>query len=304
MVFELTDALEQEILFAMEDQETAHAVDASRGCLVEAERLSVDENLFYALPSWQSGDGYALLSDFTNKLHSPLAREDLKRTLVGGRGVFRKFKDVLKSYPEIERKWHFYKDVQMRKRLKEWYNALRESWGLEKLVVSADEDTEETFDLLENDFMFREYDADRDAGSVSRGIALAGQEYRLQFSDELGEALTFLWQRQSGFAAPDEKHGFVCHTTGEEFTGCILVSLCPSSTGKTVVLTDFFVVQNYRGLGIGRNLLTRCLADLKSRGMQWLLIANTIIPEPMEPLLERLGFEKLGSGYLGDVRKL
>ncbi len=304
MVFELTDALAEAILFAMEDQDTAHAVDASRGCLVEAASVSVDENLFYALPEWQSGDGYALLSEFTNKLHSPLAREDLKRVLSGGRGVFRKFKDVLKSYPEVERKWHFFKDVQMKKRLNEWYNVLRESWGLEKLAVSADEDADETGDLLENDFIFRDYDEARDADSARHGSALVGQEYQTQFPDGVGGALTVLWQRQSDSAAAKEKHGFVCHTSGEEFAGCILVSLCPSSAGKTVVITDFFVLQNYRGLGIGKSLLTKCLSDLKRRDIHWLLIANTIIPEPMESLLERLGFERLGSGYLVDIRSL
>src|SRR5574344_382106 len=257
----------------------------------------IDDDKFYALPEWTSGDGYALLESFTNTLYSPLARAELKQVLVSGRGVFKNFKNVLKAYPEVERKWHFYKDSKMRARLMDWYNELRESWGLEKLEQT---DVEEVGDLVQNDVMFREYDSAKDRNDIALGVSFVADEYKRQFAGEVGDAVAELWRRASTY---DEaaKYGFVCRTQSDEFAGCILVSNCPSSAKKTVTLTDFFVVQNCRGLGIGKELLSKCLAGLRRRGFQWFLIANTIIPQTMEPLLTQSGFEKLGSGFVADL---
>lgn len=301
MIFELTDSLEHDILFSMEDQETRRAVDAAGGMLVPADSVAVDEENYYALPEWTSGDGYTLLKDFTNNLYTPLAREDLKRVLIGGRGVFRNFKNVLKSYPAVERRWHYYKDACMKKRLMEWYNTLRESWGFERLAVLDGEELEETEELVQDDFIFRAYDSVKDRDDIARGVVTVAEEYRTQFPCEVGDAVAYMWQEQSAHAAAEQKYGFVCRSQSDEFTGCIMVSFCPSSARKTVALTDFFVLQNYRGLGIGKELLSECLAGLKGRGVQWVLITNTIVPDSMESLLSQWGFKKLGSGFLADL---
>lgn len=311
MIFDLTDSLANAILFSMEDQDCSWMVDAEHGTVVPKDaqqrtaaeygavpaNAKIDDDKFYALPEWTSGDGYALLESFTNTLYSPLARAELKQVLVSGRGVFKNFKNVLKAYPEVERKWHFYKDSKMRARLMDWYNELRESWGLEKLEQT---DVEEVGDLVQNDFMFREYDSAKDRNDIALGVSFVADEYKRQFAGEVGDAVAELWRRASTY---DEaaKYGFVCRTQSDEFAGCILVSNCPSSAKKTVTLTDFFVVQNCRGLGIGKELLSKCLAGLRRRGFQWFLIANTIIPQTMEPLLTQSGFEKLGSGFVADL---
>ncbi len=303
MTFDLTDSLVDDILFAMEDQQKTSAVDASRGAVVSSESLVVDEVNYYALPVWSSGDGYSVLQEFTNNLHSPLAREELRRVLTGGRGVFRKFKDVIKSYPEVERKWHFFKNARMKKRLNEWYGSLRESWGLEQLEYSEDECIDETEELVRSDFVFNTYDSGRDRNGISHGCELIKEEYRKQFPFEVGDAVGFLWQRLSSFADFNQKSGFVCYTQSEEFAGCLLYSSCLSSSKKTAVVTDFFVVQNYRGLGIGKELLGKTLDGLKDRGIQWVLVFNAVITDAMESLLIQNGFKKLGSGYLADLLK-
>ncbi len=303
MTFELTDSLADDILFAMEDQQNLKAVDAANGVVVAAESITVDEVNYYALPVWSSGDGYSVLQEFTNNLHAPLAREELRRVLTGGRGVFRKFKDVIKSYPEVERKWHFFKNARMKKRLNEWYGSLRESWGLEQLEYSEDECIDETEELVRNDFVFNMYNSGRDRNCISHGCELIKEEYRNQFPLEVGDAVGFLWQRLSSFADFDQKSGFVCYTQSEEFAGCLLFSSCSSSSKKAAVVTDFFVVQDYRGLGIGKELLAKCLDNLKDRGIQWVLVFNAVITDAMESLLIQNGFTRLGSGYLADLLK-
>lgn len=305
MIFELTDSLVSDILFAMEDQTNTSFVDAQTASLVSKDSAlnsgGPDSERFYALPEWTSGDGYALLVSFTENLHSPLAHTELKNVLDSGRGVFRNFKDVLKAYPQIERKWHFYKNKCMKKRIAEWYAFLRESWGLEALSSSSEDFLEETDELLQSDFTFNSYSSVRDNEDVERGKILVAEEFKTQYEGELGNAAAFLWQQVSALAAPENKMGFVCRTQSEEFAGCVLAAFCPSQAKKTVVLTDCFVLHDYRGLGIGRELFSQSLALLKQNGIQWVLLGNSIIPQEMEPLLDRLGFKRSGSCYMADL---
>ncbi|MCR5623064.1 MAG: UPF0158 family protein [Treponema sp.] len=313
MTFELGDSLMDVILYSMENQDARLVVDAQEGSVLPVSGdggpslVAVDEDdgdRYYRLPDWTSNDGFELLRDFTNGLHSPLAREDLKRALNGGRGVFRRFKDAIKFYPEVERKFFVFKENRMKARVVEWYNGLRESWGMEKLEFSGSDALEETEELVLNDFIFREYDSSKDGNDIGRCSDFVAEEYERQFSLDLGKAVAELWRNLSGARGQGEKFGYVCRSYADEFTGCLLFSFCPSTTRTVASLTDFFVLQDYRGLGIGGGLLSKCLPMLKKRGIQWVLISNTIIPGFMESLLERLGFDRLGSGYLADLTKV
>jgi ribosomal protein S18 acetylase RimI-like enzyme len=297
MFFELTDSLVDDIIFAMEDQNSQNFVDSNRAKVVD----SSENDDFYPLPAWSSEDGFNLMESFVENCHSPLARSELKLCLESRRGVFRNFKDVLKSYPEVEKKWFLYKKKIMASKINEWYNDLRESWGLEKIEQS--DFGEETEELVQDDFEFREYDSVRDGEFVRRGIEKLAEEYENQFEGEIGTALRELNFRASGFSADENKYGFVCYSQTEDFLGCILVALCPPNAKKTVVITDFFVNQDFRGLGIGKQLLSECFSSLKNRGIQWILAANSVIQKPMESLFTQFSFEKLGSGYIADLFK-
>ena len=54
MQFELSDALVDQILFAMEDQNNEFTLDARKGIVVEADDLDETEEgaAFYPLPEW------------------------------------------------------------------------------------------------------------------------------------------------------------------------------------------------------------------------------------------------------------
>ena len=118
MIFDLTDELLGDIIFSMEDQGGDWYVDSADGQIASEDMMREiileegdnREDDFYSLPLWTSDDGYGLMEEFTNDLHAPDARKDLRQAISGGRGVFRNFKNVLKQYPEVERKWHLFKD--------------------------------------------------------------------------------------------------------------------------------------------------------------------------------------------------
>ena len=297
MVFELTDELVDSIISALENQEQQFAVDASSGRLVEIKDIECDEDSFYMIPTWSSADGFNLMEQFVNSLHSPMARNDLLTVLRSGRGVFRGFKDVLKSYPEVEKKWHYFKNKQLINYVNQWYNSLRETWGLEKL----DCEIEETEDLLRDDFTFLPYDYSCDSEEIFEGLDLVAKEYSAEYHSEVGLALADLWKAEPEVKFGKNAYGFVCRSYSKEFTGCAIFAPCLKNAPNTVLLTSFFVQKKYRGLGIGRELFELALAELKNRHFKWVLIANTIIPESITPLLLRSGFKPIGSGYIAEL---
>ena len=298
MTFELTDELTDLIIGALENQEKKFAVDAESGLLIEKkDDVVCDEENYYELPVWDSKDGFDLMEKFVNELHSPIARNDLLTVLRSGRGVFRGFKDVLKSYPEVEKRWHFFKSRELIKYINQWYNSLRETWGLEKL----DCEVEETDDLLCDDFMFAPFDFKSDREEFLECLESVAKDYCAQFPDEIADALFDLWKSKTEFGFNDNACGFVCRSFSKEFAGCAVFAPCLEKAQNTVLLTSFFVQEKFRGLGIGRKLFEQSLAELKNRRFKWVLIADTIIPEAITPLLMRSGFKQIGSGFIVDL---
>ena len=296
MIFKLSDSLMDEILFAMENQTQEFCVDAEKNSVRPVEEAGViDEENFYELPSWNSSDGFSLREDFVNKLHSPFARADLKRVLAGGRGVFRNFKKVLKEYPEVEKQWIFFKNKAMSLCITKWYNSLCESWGLEKQELQEDE----TQELVESDFVFSPYDPQKDDRDISLGKDYLSDGIKEQYGGSLGEAVDYLFRRQTEF--PGEISGFVCRSQDDDFAGCILYSECPFNIEKSAALTDYFIIEKYSGLGIGRELLLKCAGCLKKGGFRWIIVSNILLPEGLKFLLEQSGFKKIGSGFAADL---
>ncbi len=292
MTFALTDILIDKIQSALENQEESFLVDAKNQTLISAEEVKADDENFYELPEWNSTDGFNLRQNFVNRLNSPFAKDELQQVLHSGRGVFKNFRNVLKQYPEVEKRWHVYKNREMNIFINEWYNSLREIWGLEKLDYFPESDE----NLIHDDFSFHNF-TEEDSQIISKNIhaSLIGEENNLP--KELQISVFELWHNQFMNADAAMQTGFICRTLSEDFAGCITFSPVSDNQEKVFVLTSLFVPESYRGLGIGTELLSMCLSKLKADGREWLLLPNIIIPEILLPLLSRMGFEKLGTGY-------
>ena len=297
MTFELTDALAESIAKALENQDKKFLVDAQGPELVEeSQDVRGDEERYYELPPWDSADGFSLMEEFVNGLHSPLAYTDLQEALHSGKGVFRGFKDVLKRYPLVERRWHYFKSRALLTYAAGWYNSLRESWGLEKL----DSEPEDTEDLLQDDFTFSEWNLNEDRQSALALLEEAAKDVGDGFSKGVADAFCELWRIQFEWNSQAQK-GFVCKTFDGDFAGCVLWSPCPKNTSASVLLEGLFVQKNCRGLGIARELFDRALCSIKASGAQWVIIANTFIPDLMQGMLNRSGFKKIGSAWIADL---
>ena len=299
MQFELTNALTDDIISAMENQDVEYAVDAAEGQLVisDSDGNRPDEEKYYILPEWGPADGFKLREDFVNNLHSPLAHEHLQEALHSGRGVFKNFRSVLKDYPEVDKRWHIFKHRIMSARINEWYNSLREIWGLEKL----DQFSEADESLVHDDFSFKEYNSENDKNTILLNIK-AGFYEDDTLPSEVSEAIYKMWLNQFESCAT-EQTGYVGFSLSDDFAGCITASSVLDSQENIMIITSLFVPEQFRGLGIGTELISMCIARLTASGRKWVLIPNIIAPDILQPLLIRTGFRKISSGYILSLEK-
>ena len=154
--FELTEELLENIVWAMENFEAEHALDAEKGRIISIDEdsedlLELEEEGFASfakafeagrlvkLPEWDSSRGFQLMEEFVGGLKNPPAKEALRQALGRGRGVFRAFKDAIKGHPEVERLWRAFKDDAMRRVVRLWYEGQAEGWKAEKLCDDPEE---------------------------------------------------------------------------------------------------------------------------------------------------------------------
>lgn len=301
MEFELTPEITGEIIFAMEDQ-TGHFLYDSEACRCVAAASAFPDGLpspgdsdpgddrYYQIPVWDSVSGFRMMDRFIAQLRNPVAREELRSALSSGRGVFRSFKNILKSRPEIERLWLQFKEREMREIVRQWHESLREYWGLGNIGMEP----EETGDIVGQDFTFRRYEEDDEASletlfdSVSREIALG-------MSPELSDAIDELRARLSNADAENECV-FVAESAEGELVGAAVSAPLPAGSFLTVQLSSIAVYPEYRGLGIGKELLERTIGWWADRGYRWMLFAAPVVPRSFLPVLERSGFT--GKGHV------
>lgn len=294
MNFLLTDELIGSIISAMENQEKTFAVDAAKNRLTEVpENFYIDEENFYCLPEWKPSDGFSIRESFVNQLHSPLVHDELQNVLHSGRGVFKSFRNVLKNYPEIDKRWHIFKHKIMSVKINEWYNSLREVWGLEKLEQLYESDDTSIYD----DFSFKEYNASSDKKMLLLQFD-PNSCYDEKLPLEVFEAIYEKWYND--FEKSDEKNqfGFICFSHSDEFAGCLTLSQMSEKQKDIMIVTGLFVPKQFRGLGICTELIQKSVSKLQTVGKKWILMPNSIIPEILQPLLIRTGFEKINFGYM------
>lgn len=278
MVFELTSALIDNILFAMENQEGDFFLDTQAGVVAGGpdETLEADGERYILLPGWESSDGFRLMERFTASLRNPLIREKLSAALDGGRGVFRAFKDILGRYPETEKLWLAFKEREMKRKIIRWYNALREEWGLARIG----EEPEETGDLVYEDFYFCESrPEDRSAAAALHALCIAENNMPVP-----GE--------ENPWAFPGVL-SFTVKTQGEEFAGYIAAI----NRGAALHICALEVKPEYRGLGIGETLLTRLLNAAGKTKITQVTLDLPVESERFSRVLSRESFKPCTTRY-------
>lgn len=282
MRFELSEALIDNILFSMEDQEGDFLIDTQEGIVVSREELEdLEDERFIDLPEWDSSSGYRLMERFAAQFNNSLIRDRLCAALNRGRGVFRAFKDILTQHPEAEKLWFAFKDRAMKEEILRWYNALREEWGLQQIG----REPEETGDLVLEDFRFRE-GLEGDAALALELHKLCLEEYHADVGKKIGSVPP---AGEAGFCSPP---ALVAETGGGDFAGYLSVKV----RGDILVITGLEVKPEYRGLGIGETLLVRFL-ETPAPAFSQVLLELPLCSEGFSRVLLREGFKSYAVRY-------
>jgi len=254
-----------QIIFAMENQETIFFLDMESGNIISEEEIenSGIDSKFHELPQWRSLEGFQLMERFVSSLRNPIFREEVREALSEGRGVFRSFKNILKKRREWEVLWFSFKEREMTRIVMDWLNEIRELEGLEKLSL-PEEDTEE---LIYSDFVITEsienhIDAIREHDQWVFIEAFPGVEKDriLEYHRQIRSELPDLYDRESTV--------IIAETPGGDFAGFVwgYEKESPIETGTILELIQLVVAEEYQGLGLAQILLKHLLQKTCSVG--------------------------------------
>lgn len=308
-------------MFSMENQDQILSFDALEGICVDMDAIDddyeivIDDQRYYDLPDWTSAQGFRVMEQFTARVHNPLLREALLNALGQRKGVFRRYKEVLRAAPAVEREWYRFKDRQMKAAVYEWYNDLRKFWGLEK--ISFEEETETQ--LLQEDFTFQvekrgTLNTELLHNFIRKTETRSDDGDKILSFDDFDERAAFEAARMLGYtsffdanvcAAAEQKHGTTQHnaayiTASNENGLCGVCSIVAFPFNESFCIPFLRVLPEYRGLGLGKELLQRSCMYAKSLA-DVLIFADFCTPAHLIALLEREGFEQKGLLYIKDL---
>jgi ribosomal protein S18 acetylase RimI-like enzyme len=278
--FELTEALINDLLFSMEDQEGQFYIDVQDAVILESADLEDSRNRYISLPDWDSSDGFRLMERFTAGVRNPLVREELSTALNRGKGVFRAFKNVLHTYPTIEKRWFSFKEREMKREVIRWYNALRDEWGMERIGTEP----EETDDLILEDFIFRSAQ-EKDIAEAASLHQHCLEEYQANGKRPFLQAE----QNKARYIV------FIAETGSGDFAAYI--SAARDQNNEILHITALEVKAEYRSLGIGEELLSRFIEKLSPHDALMLSIDLPVESEGFSRVLLRNNFKPYAIRY-------
>jgi GNAT superfamily N-acetyltransferase len=263
--WKLTQERLDQIIFAMENQQTTFHLDMETGAVISRDKIVEDQIgvRYYELPLWRSLEGFQLMEKFVADLRNPIFREELREALASGKGVFRSFKNAIKQRRELERLWFSYKEDEMKRIVMEWLNEIREVEGLEKLEL-PEEDTEE---LIASDFVLSENVAEHAAAIQEHDLWAFFQAYPAVEKDRVREHHRLL---RTEFPGIEDKTSMVivAETPTGDFAGFVWAHEKESiiEAGPVIELIQLVVAEEYQGLGLAGVLLRRLIQKADTSG--------------------------------------
>jgi uncharacterized protein UPF0158 len=91
------------------------------------ERIGAEPDRYVPVPPADSREGYREMEEFAATVEVDRLRE-LLAVALGGKGAFRRFKDVLGGFPDERRRWFEFHDERLRRRASERLDSLGIAW--------------------------------------------------------------------------------------------------------------------------------------------------------------------------------
>ncbi|OHD82056.1 MAG: hypothetical protein A3J97_17170 [Spirochaetes bacterium RIFOXYC1_FULL_54_7] len=300
-MFELDDSVVDEIIFAMENQNSEAMVNIETGEVIMysevqdemPEMPAADPESLVSVPEWTSADGFRLMESFAGGVGNPVARTGLMGVLTRGRGVFRAFKNTLEQYPEIERRWFEYKHAAMGRRVTEWYDGLREASGLARLGPEPEDDA----DVIIGDFNLRK--AGRGAWENCEGLFRSGlDEALVHLPQVLAEYEYSRIEKELAEGGPEGLVLYLAEAPGGALAAVAAVRRITVSFATFGKLVYLYVEEAHRKLGLARMLAEKAREDFAAEGITRFVIDLPFAPEGFGKSLAAFGYEAYGTRWL------
>jgi GNAT superfamily N-acetyltransferase len=304
VMFELDEAGVDEIIFAMENQDSEARVNIETGEVImysgsrdsvpeQDEGSDADPEYLVPIPEWTSADGFRLMESFAGGVGDPVARTGLLGVLSRGRGVFRAFKNTLEQYPDIERRWFEYKHAAMGRRVAEWYDGLRESSGLARLGPEPEDDA----DLIIGDFTLRK--AGRGAWESCEALFRSGLDEAMgHLPRVLAEYEYSRIEEELAEGGPEGLCLYLSEAPGGALAGMAAVRRITFSGAAFGKLAYLYVEAAHRKLGLARRLAEMAREDCAADGISRFVIDLPFAPEGFGRSLAAYGYEAYGTRWL------
>ena len=265
MKFDPVAEIVERIVFAMEDQGADYSVDVETAEMVKDRGAHLGER-FVPIPPWRPVDGFHLMERFVAALRNPIHRDRLRNALDSRGRVFRAFKDELRRIPYVEQRWYRFKMAEMRRIVTEWYDLERRSRGLARLGPEP----EETDDLVASEFAFGR----ADAGDLEHVVRL--HEAARPLTADPNALLVVVRGSRPGIVG---------------FIGGV-----PEGNGA-VCIGAIAVAPEFRGLGIGRSLLSHFIDEAAGAGYASVQVALCGQDQEFERLFVQQGFSPVAKTF-------
>ncbi len=285
--FSLTDELIDQIIFCMEDQGNEYLIDPKNGEILPADKIG--DRITAELPEWRSSDGYLMMEKFISILHNPVYKEELRQVMAVGRGVFKNFKKIVKSYDPLKKKWYNFKDRYMKDLVVEWYNVNVEAGYFERMGTES----LETENIILSDFTL-EYNC------IDKYEIM--EEEKNSFFDIFPDDTVlgrYYFEKMRSIREEDGRHIVsVCANAGDSVpAGIIWGWVWSIPEGALLVVEEFFVLQRYRGLGLGKVLIQSLSERAREEGVSRIFFEVPGVFPHINMMLEKQGFISVGSSY-------
>jgi hypothetical protein len=119
-----TVVIPDELMNALEDGESCEGLPAwELELLPQAKEIFAGNDRYQEIPIRFSSEGYDLMVEFAEGVADQKIQRQLYIAL-DGKGAFRRFKNVLREYPELEKQWFQFKAERDKEEVKKWLESI------------------------------------------------------------------------------------------------------------------------------------------------------------------------------------
>lgn len=290
-MFDLTEAILERIIFAMEDQSKSYVINLDTGELQPRPDLAMPENLALP-PDWTSEDGFKILETFAIRSSNIVLKKALQKVLGRGKGVFKTYKALLAEFPEEETRFRLYKQAVMKRKIESWLDDQREIAGLARLGSEP----EELDELADFEFQFESF-------PIHTAMAECSAFLESYFLDEIpGLPCEILAYEKSELVAFILNHehsaqAFTFRGADETLIALLIALPVPANTQPLGLVRFVGALRDFRGMGLELRLLEETKKWLQKEKIESLLLCSLALDTVTAETLPANGFTAVPSAF-------